>query len=128
MGQNNFERYFSFFNFRLGTYNVPSGSSAISLTRRPKAGRARSASLMGLNLMSSWGSGSKISKLEQVGDFFIFGCKSSPFYFTSRWVAFFCEKLKKYELFFFLIFCAFCRYCTCEFSFCFYMNSDVNWG
>ena len=42
-----FERYFSFFNFRLGTYNVPSGSSAISLTRRPKAGRARSASLMG---------------------------------------------------------------------------------
>ena len=25
------------------------------------------------------------SKLEQVGDFFIFGSKSSPFYFTSRW-------------------------------------------
>ena len=47
MGRNNFERYFSFFNFRLGTYNVPSGSSAKSLTRRPKAGRARSASLMG---------------------------------------------------------------------------------
>ena len=37
----------SFFNFRLGTYNVPSGSSAKSITRRPKAGRARSASLMG---------------------------------------------------------------------------------
>ena len=33
MGRNNFERCFSFFNFRLGTYNVPSGSSAISLTR-----------------------------------------------------------------------------------------------
>ena len=29
------------------------------------------------NLMSSWGSWSKISKLQQVGDFSIFGSKSS---------------------------------------------------
>ena len=29
------------------------------------------------NLMSSWGWGSKFSKLEQVGDFSIFGYKSS---------------------------------------------------
>ena len=34
------------FNFRPGTYNVPPGSSAPSL-KRPKAWRARSASLMG---------------------------------------------------------------------------------
>ena len=33
------------FNFRPGTYNVPPGSSAPSL-KRPKAWRARSASLM----------------------------------------------------------------------------------
>ena len=39
--------YFSFFNFRLGTYNFPSGSSVKSPMKRPKAGRARSASLMG---------------------------------------------------------------------------------
>ena len=62
--------------------------------------------------MSSWGAGSKISKLEQVGDFFIFGSKSSLFIFTGRWEAFFCEKLKKEEPFFFLIFFAFCRYCA----------------
>ena len=62
--------------------------------------------------MSSWGASSKISKLEQVGDFFIFGPKSSPFYFTSRWEAFFCEKLEKEEPFFFLIFFVFCRYCA----------------
>ena len=50
--------------------------------------------------------------LEQVGNFFIFGSKSSLFIFTSRWEAFFCEKLKKEEPFFFLIFFAFCRYCA----------------
>ena len=42
------------FNFRLGTYNVPSGSSAKSLTTRPKAGRARSASLMGRMGRMGW--------------------------------------------------------------------------
>ena len=62
MGRNNFERYFSFFNFWLGTYNVPSGSSAISLTRRPKAGRARSASLMGrMGRMGRVGRSPKVS-------------------------------------------------------------------
>ena len=45
------------FNFRLGTYNVPSGSSAKSLTRRPKAGRARSASLMGRVGRTGWTGG-----------------------------------------------------------------------
>ena len=62
--------------------------------------------------MSSWGWGSKFLNFKAVNDFSIFGSKSSPFYFTSRWEAFFCEKLKKYELFFFLIFFAFCRYCA----------------
>ena len=32
------------------------------------------------NLMSSWGSGSKFSNLQQVGDFFIFGSKSPHVY------------------------------------------------
>ena len=33
------------------------------------------------NLMSSWGSGSKFSNLQQVGDFSILGSKSVTFYF-----------------------------------------------
>ena len=33
------------------------------------------------NLMSSWGSGSKFSSLQQVGDFSILGSKSVTFYF-----------------------------------------------
>ena len=62
--------------------------------------------------MSSWGWGSKFLNFKAVNDFSIFGSKSSPFYFTSRWEAFFCEKLKKEEPSFFLIFFAFCRYCA----------------
>ena len=62
--------------------------------------------------MSSWGWGSFFFNLQAVNDFSIFGSKSSPFYFTSRWEAFFCEKLKKEEPSFFLIFFAFCRYCA----------------
>ena len=38
--------FFSFFNFRLGTYNVPSGSSAKSLTKRPKAGASAKRELL----------------------------------------------------------------------------------
>ena len=54
--------------------------------------------------MSSWGWGSKFLNLQAVNDFSIFGSKSSLFFFTSSWEAFFCEKLKKEEPFFFLIF------------------------
>ena len=46
----------------VGTYNVPSGSSAKSLTRKPKAGRARSASLMGrMGRVGRIGRSSKVS-------------------------------------------------------------------
>ena len=50
------------------------------------------------NLMSSWGSWSKISKLQQVGDVSFFRSKSSLFIFTATWEAYFCENLKKDEL------------------------------
>ena len=41
--------------------------------------------------MSSWGSWSKISKLQQVGDVIDFRSKSSLFIFTITWESFFCE-------------------------------------
>ena len=41
--------------------------------------------------MSSWGSWSKISKLQQVGDVSFFRSKSSLFIFTTTWESFFCE-------------------------------------
>ena len=44
------------------------------------------------NLMSSWGSWSKISKLQQVGDVSFFRSKSSLFIFTTTWEAFFAKK------------------------------------
>ena len=50
------------------------------------------------NLISSWGSSSKISKLKQVGDVIDFRSKSSLFIFTTTWEAFLCEKLKKEKL------------------------------
>ena len=117
-------------NFRLFTYNVPSGSSATSLTtsakrelwrdgtdRRPVNNSVLqfSSYLLGIqimyistyirnqnchqhsygfqNFMSSWGSWSKISKLQQVGDVSFFRSKSSLFIFTNTWEAFFCEKI-----------------------------------
>ena len=43
------------------------------------------------NLISSWGSWSKISKLQQVGDVSFFRSKSSLFIFTTTWESFFCE-------------------------------------
>ena len=43
------------------------------------------------NFMSSWGSWSKISKLQQVGDVSFFRSKSSLFIFTTTWESFFCE-------------------------------------
>ena len=43
------------------------------------------------NFMSSWGSWSKISKLQQVGDVSFFQSKSSLFIFTTTWESFFCE-------------------------------------
>ena len=49
--------------------------------------------------MSSWGSSSKILKLQQVGDFSFFRSKSSVFFFTSTREAFFA---KKYQFFIFL--------------------------
>ena len=52
------------------------------------------------NLISSWGSWSKISKLQQVGDVIDFRSKSSLSIFTTTWEAFLCEKLKKDELMF----------------------------
>ena len=51
------------------------------------------------NFMSSWGSWSKISKLQQVGDVSLFRSKSSLFIFTNTWEAFFA---KKYQFFIFL--------------------------
>ena len=44
------------------------------------------------NFMSSWGSRSKISKLQQVGDVSFFRSKSSLFIFTTTWEAFFAKK------------------------------------
>ena len=51
------------------------------------------------NFMSSWGSGSKISNLQQVGDVSFFRSKSSLFFFTTTREAFFA---KKYQFFIFL--------------------------
>ena len=51
------------------------------------------------NFMSSWGSSSKILKLQQVADFSFFRSKSSPFFFTTTREAFFA---KKYQFFIFL--------------------------
>ena len=42
--------------------------------------------------MTSWGSWSKISKLQQVGDVSFFRSKSSLFIFTTTWEAFFAKK------------------------------------
>ena len=70
-----------FFFFRLGTYNVPSGSSDSAFTtKRPKADF--SGGVGGIKFEFWWGVSS----------------------FSGRWEAFFCEKLKKEEPFFFLIF------------------------
>ena len=44
------------------------------------------------NFMSNWGSWSKFSKLQQVGDVVDFWPKSSLFNFTTTWKAFFCEQ------------------------------------
>ena len=50
------------------------------------------------NLISSWGSWSKISKLQQVGDVIDFRSKSLLFIFTVTWESCLYEKLKKDEL------------------------------
>ena len=54
--------------------------------------------------MSSWGSSSKILKLQQVGDFSFFRCKSSLFFFTTTSEACFA---KIYQFFIFLWFLIF---------------------
>ena len=78
--------------------------------------------------MSSWGWGSKFSNLQAVNDFSIFGSKSSLFYFTTNWEAFFCRNLKKGGFFFFFIFLHSSVLYWKNYFFYFLLNSDVNWN